>query len=378
MAASVSVRGDFDRFNLAKFLWGHKLRRDTGKDLKDIWGPDSFEWAYHTSKAGETELNGQDGGYLAPEEWRMQFVDIIRDESALRVGTDIQYATTRSRAMHIPVGMSEMSFSYQADGVNLGTGSYTTRKFAQRTANLRKGIAIQQFSTDVFRDASDLANQLIARSIADAIAFEQDQKTLIGTGQGGTPIGILNATNVGVVNLNATPTTANLATGIANAMNLNGSANVPVGSTTNITVVTAPRIGLTVGSIAAAGALPWQFGVGPQASVNYLGVPWVLTNSVPINAGSGAQSHIFYGDWRHCLVVQSANIGFDLQTPSGSGAPGSNNPNTIPMRLSGQDSVVATRSADFANDQIDVKAVTRYDVILLHPEAFFVHQNVSQ
>lgn len=376
MTASVSVRGDIDRFNLAKFLWGHKVRRESGKDLKDFWGPDSFEWQWYSKAQGKE--SGQDGGFLAPEEWRLQFVDIIRDYSALRVGTDIQYITTNSKAVHIPVAMSEMSFAYQSENVNLGASSFTTRKFAQRTATLRKGIAIQQFATELFRDAGDLANQLVSRSIAEAIAFEQDQKTLIGNGQGGTPIGILNATNVTVTNKNGTPTTGDLAAGVANAMNLNGSTNVPVGSTTNIRVVTAPRIVLTIGSIAAAGALPWQFGQGPQASVNYLGVPWILTNSVPINAGSGSQSHAFFGDWRHCLVVQSSAIAFDLDTPMGNSSATDGGLTTIPLRTSGLNSVVATRSPDFQTDQIDVKAVIRYDVILLHPEAFFVLQNISQ
>ena len=328
---------------MSRYLWAQFQKAQIGRDPKAILGTTSSEYEWY--QKAQDENQGIDGGFLAPEDWSKTFYDIIRDGGAFR-DLPVQRAYARARVQHIPIGASEWTINYLGENTTLTSGD---RKFAQRSLTMHKATALATIPTELFRDASAVSDQVFRASAAEMVAFETDRQTLIGNGQGGQPIGVLNATNVGTASLNATPTTANLATGVGSAMALNNSSNVPVGSAVKIAVVAAPRVAITIPSITAAGALPWQFGVGPQASVNYLGVPWVLTASVPVNAGSGTQSFIFYGDWRHLRVVLRDDFEFILS----------------PHPL-------------MSSDQLLCRIIWRYDVQVIHPEAFFVHTTVNQ
>lgn len=365
-------RGDLDRWNMARFLWAkYQLRRNPGRELKNFapWEASYLETNPTFSKA-QAEANGQDGGFLAPEEWSRDFSDIIRDASALRANTDINYVTTAFRLRDIPVGNSEFTWNYLTENANLSSTNYTTRKFSNRTASMRKAVAIQQFSKELFEDASDIADAFLRRSIAEGVAYEQDSKTLAGTGQGGTPIGVANATNVGLSVVNATPTLAQFGNAINAAKALNFSTNVPSGSTVNVIGVAHPRVEFTIRSIvnlANQGTMPWLFGLGVDPIQQFLGVKWVLTASVPINlGGAGNQSLVLFGNWKHVWVIQRNDLMFDIGNPVASRSP-----------ITGTMGVIASAQPDFASALIDVKVVVRYDVVVTHPEAFNVMTQVN-
>src|SRR2546425_2762750 len=98
-AAVIGTRGDIDQFNLARYLWAIRERQVNGRHFKDVLGTDSFEYRWRTSKA-QNELNGQDGGFLAPEEWSTTFHDVIRDNSAFR-SLPVQRNLTKARVHHM-------------------------------------------------------------------------------------------------------------------------------------------------------------------------------------------------------------------------------------------------------------------------------------
>src|SRR2546423_2623321 len=65
-------RGDMENFSFARWLLAKKEELSTGK--KTIYTA-PYETAYYKAQA---ELNGQDGGYLAPEEWRAEYFKVLR------------------------------------------------------------------------------------------------------------------------------------------------------------------------------------------------------------------------------------------------------------------------------------------------------------
>ncbi len=362
MTASVSVRGDFDQFNIAKYLWSIRERQTNGRDFKEILGPDSFEYKWRTSKA-QSELNGQDGGFLAPEEWSGTFHDVIRDNSAFR-SLPVQRNTTSARVHHMAVAMSDWTFSY---GLDNSSATSADRKFAMRTLTMRKATALATVSNELLKDASDLANQVLRQSAAEAVAFETDKQTLWGSGQAGTPVGILNMTNVGLANPGAgsgtTPLLADLASMVTKAKSVNNSANVPVGSVEDIAVVAHPRIEQTwraMVNIANQSTSPWLFGLGTEPITRPLGVSWILTGAIPITFTStnvstgGANTHIFAGDWRRLRVTMRLDFEFSITQEGNAGG-----------------------STGFQSDQSLVRIVSRYDVSATHPEAFFVLTNCA-
>src|SRR5437899_847641 len=108
-AALISTRGDFDDFNLARYLWAVRERQLNGRDFKAVLGPESTEYRYYTAKAAQNELNGVDGGFLAPEEWSTTFHDVIRDNSTFR-SLPVQRNLTKARIHHMAVAMSDWTF----------------------------------------------------------------------------------------------------------------------------------------------------------------------------------------------------------------------------------------------------------------------------
>src|SRR6184192_470679 len=82
------------------------------------------------------------------------------------------------------------------------------------------------------RDSLPDAENAIRTEAALAIARDRDKQVILGNGQAGVPVGLLNMTNVTATSLGATPTYANLHSGLLNVENLNASANVPTGEAT--------------------------------------------------------------------------------------------------------------------------------------------------
>jgi HK97 family phage major capsid protein len=342
--------GDYDSFNLARFLWAMHLKVRDGRNPAAVLGPDSFTYKYYdqvTSKA-QSGLIGQDGGYLAPEEWMSGFHDIVRDKSAFR-SLPVQREMISTRVGHIPVGTSEWTFTYQGDNA---AATQANRTFAQRSLTLRKVVGQSLIPTELFKDASPYSDQWLRRSAAQALSFEVDKQTLIGNGQTGAPEGLLFATNVPQINASgATPTMTNLQTLIYNAKSLNQSANVPVGSTSDVAVVAHPQLESTIRAMTAAGSEPFLFDLN---QMRFLGAGWVFTGVVPVvftntsTPTGGNQTQIFCGDWSELQVTMRSDVEFLITEETGTA---------------------------MTNYQTWVRVIGRFDITPLHPEAFCIIVN---
>lgn len=303
-----------------------------------------------TNVKAQSIATGQDGGYLAPEDFAADFWGILRGKSVLN-SLPITYLPTDARMAHAAKMTADFVEYYSTDNQTL-TASQAS--FGQNTFTPRKQSVYVTLSKEMIRDSAPAADQIIMNQGAEFMARRRDFQMLMGTGLAGTPTGLLNMTNVTVTSLGtngATPTWANLQTGVAGVRGLNASANVPYGQAECTGIVSSTRLLSTMYAMSdTTNVRPYFLTGGIDGSLN---VPsWVFSNVVPINVTQGSSnvaSYIFYGDWANLVQRYRADIEFAL----------------------------ATELADaFLNDQIKIRLISRYDVASPHPEAFYVHSGV--
>ena len=291
-------------------------------------------------KAG-SETTGQDGGFLTPAEWSTEFSGLLRSSQVLSK-LPVRFRTTSARLAYRAKLTSDWTIYYLSDNQTIPD---STAQFAQVTWSPKKQVILVKLSREEIMDSNPSAEATLREEAADALAVDRDTQALIGTGQGGTPTGLANMTNVTKTSLGATPTYANIVAGIGNVRKLNASSNVPAGQADCTGVVFNTQFNDTVASLLDSNNRPlWQFGLTQSVPFpGWLGVPnWQGFNGIP----AGNTASIFYGDWKHLVVREREDFEF-----------------------------AADYEGLMSTDQIQIRIKSRYDVASMHPEAFFVHSN---
>lgn len=341
-------RGEIsDNFSVARLARAQSLYKQTGQPISKNapWEAAYYEGVEKTVSKAQAEAAGQDGGYLAPEEWRNELYSILRSHSVLD-RLPIRRLTTSSRLVHIPVTTGDVTVSYAAENATL---TDSTLQYSQRTFVPRKQYTFVKVSNELIADSAPSADASIRLEAGRAMAIDRDKQALLGNGQAGAPTGLLNMTNVTTTSLAATPTYANIVTGIQNVRSLNNSTNVPTGQAECTGVVFNIQFEQTVASLLDSNNRPlWEYGlstIGRVPTPNWLGVPnWIGTNFIP----SGNTATIFYGDWQYFILMEREGIEVMSSDVAGTA---------------------------FAQDQTWIRITYRYDVGCAHPEAFFAHTN---
>jgi HK97 family phage major capsid protein len=184
--------------------------------------------------------------------------------------------------------------------------------------------AFIQLPNELIRDSAPAADQVIFQHAQTRMAVDRDTQMLFGNGQGGAPVGLINATNVGAYTLaadagnGASPTYSDFVSLINLVRQLNNSTNVPVGQTDCTGVVGAVRVEQTVAALKDTNNRPlWAYGlnqIGRVPAPGWQGVPnWVLTNVVPTNVTKGSAttaSYLVAGDWQYLVYMMRQDVEF--------------------------------------------------------------------
>jgi HK97 family phage major capsid protein len=348
-------RGDFDRFSVARYALAKSESRRTGMPgVMKKYAP--YETAYYSaleSANGRLSMKdyienpelkaqqistGQDGGYLAPAEWATDFHDILRSFSVLEPAGAV-YQPMDARIAYSARMVADMTEYYVSDNAAITASSV---QFAQNTWQPKKQVVIIVASHEVVRDSSPTFDAVLNSAGMQFMAMRRDFQALLGNGQGGTPTGLLNMTNVTTTSLAATPTYANLATGVANVRNLNQSSNVPTGQAECTAVIGGTQLeSAMLAMVDTTNARPlWLNGVRGALNVDN----WLFSNVIPL----GNTGTIFYGHWPSLIIRYRPDVEF--------------------MAVTDEESY-------FAKDEIGIRFTLRYDVACVHPEAFFAHTN---
>ena len=261
----------------------------------------------------------------------------------------------------MPKLTTAVTISYAAENAALAT---TTAQFNQLSFTARKQGQIIQVSNELIRDSAPAAQNILQTNAANWMALDRDKQLLLGNGQAGAPIGLTSTGGIGLTTTTLatgqSPLYTELNTGIYNVENLNGSASVPVGQTQCTGILGSvilkkqllnivdsngrPLYDFTgMNAIRGGGSFP-NYGGGMFDGV--LGVPtYRLSNVFNETAGS---RHIWFGDWRFLYYMVRQDV--EIVTSNVAGT-------------------------SFQNDQTWIRLISRYDVGIAHPEAFFAFTN---
>ena len=375
--------GDIDNFSVARFAMAQSFA------FNNVMGELAYKkvapWETAYIEAGMKDklidpitkanmgdmVSGQDGGFLAPEQWNQQLYDLLYPSSIASV-LPITRQTVPTRVVHWPVLSNNVTVYYVGENAALTASS---PQFRQITATMRKQAVLAYLSNELIRDSSPQADNVLRNHAAIEMAVDQDAALLAGNGQNGAPTGLLSmsglTTSAGPTHLGYT----DLVKGIYQVETLNGSTITRVGQTGCTGIAGGPILKKQIASFADTAGRPlWDFSLrnvnisasptgsgqapNPGAPLSgFLNVPaWALANNQnttagvsPLPSAEGSQ-RIFFGDWRHLIIAQRMDIEFMASNVAG---------NT------------------FANDQTAIRLIRRYDVVCPHPEAFFVLTSVN-
>lgn len=152
------------------------------------------------TKAAGTSVNEGDaeyGGYLIPEEFRNQLLEIaVKKSNILSMAQAIPMATN---AINIPyVAGTDRSGGLMHGGIQFkwldeeGTKSETRPKFGKIQLRLHKMAGLVYASDEILEDSPISLEPLLSRMFSDALAWQLDNVFINGVGAG-QPLGVLNA-----------------------------------------------------------------------------------------------------------------------------------------------------------------------------------------
>jgi len=348
-------RGDLDKFNPWRFALANvHARGEMGNEAFKKFAP--YERAYFDAliKADlGDQVSGQDGGFLAPEQWSTNFIGALAPLSVVSALPVTRYLAT-TREVHFPRMNTRPTTYYSAENAALIASSPT---FSQATGVLRKQSTLVYLSNELIVDSDPGALAIVERSMATQMAVDFDSQVLAGNGQAGTPTGLLNAVNVTTSGMaGAHLAYTDLTNGVYAVEVINNSTNVSLGQAQCSAVVGHPILKKQIANFEDSNGRPlWMYGLNGMslpgsntALADFLGVPKFVTSTV-LTGTEGAQN-IFFGDWQYLMIVERPGLEFLSSNVAG---------NT------------------FAFDQTAVRVIRRFDVIVSHPEAFFVLTSVT-
>lgn len=143
------------------------------------------------------EGDAEYGGYLIPEEFRNQLLEIaVRKSNILNLAMSIPMATN---ALNIPyVSGTDHSGGLVHGGIEFkwldeeGTKTETRPKFGKIQLRLKKVAGLVYASDEILEDSPISLEPLLTRMFSDALAWQLDEVFINGSGAG-RPLGVLNA-----------------------------------------------------------------------------------------------------------------------------------------------------------------------------------------
>ena len=348
-----------DKFKGAGLKWArcvraHAAAKLTGLSAKDVahrwgdqWLAESIERAEAKSLTAGTLA---DGGALVSDEFVPELIELLRAMSVVR--------TAGPRVLDMPSGSLTMprqtaaaTASYTGEVTNI-TSSQQTLDQIQLTG--RKLAALTPVSNDLLRQSNPSADQMVRDDLVRVMALREDLAFLRGDGTQNTPKGLLNQT-AAANKFNSTGNTlANILSDLGKMMEKLEGANVPVMN---------PVWFMTSRSKNHLSTL--TEGVGRYFFNDEIlrgqlrGSPIGMSNQIPNNLGGGNnESEVYLVEPSEMIIGDVFSMELEV-FPGGAFHDGAN-------VISG-----------ISTDQTVIRALSKHDFALRHPEACAVLEAVQ-
>ncbi len=142
------------------------------------------------------------GGFLIPEEFRTQLMEVALDEAVVRPrATVIPMSTLRTSIPFVDVTSNATTVSGGIIGYWTEEGAALTAsqpKFGRVALEAKKLTAYTEIPNELRQDSNPAAEAYARTAFPKAVAAFEDYAFLLGTGVG-EPLGVFNATNAAIV-----------------------------------------------------------------------------------------------------------------------------------------------------------------------------------
>lgn len=261
------------------------------------------------------------GGYLVQPELERQLVLAREKDNVIR--PLVSAITVNTNAIQL----DQLGISTVAGWVNeAATKPETTAMtLASVTANVYTAAGLATVSNQLLADSNPAIDQLLTTDLAKRIVALEEDAFLNGTGSG-MPFGILQTSGVTAITYTESsaedPSKANglldqILEGIAVTQTEWGQPSAIVMHPRTWTAIiksrdSAGHYTIAPRNIFTAGydpATPRTYVTGPEQTL--FGVPVILSNRIPTNAGAGTESRIIIGDFSEALILDRLGLTVD-------------------------------------------------------------------
>lgn len=324
------------------------------KSWGDVDVADIVQKDVERQKAAMGATSPTDGGFLVPEQFSQEVIELLRPQSVVRslVGRTLQLPVG---TINIPKITEGSTAYYQGENTN-------ATKSALKTGNVKlswkKLISLVPMSNDLVRYSSPGADSIVRTDMIRAMAQRENQAFLRDPGTDATPKGLryqLNPNNLLDVS-NTVPTTATVATDLGRCILRLIEQNVPL---TKGGWIFAPRTWNYLRMLqTTTGAFIYQ------AEMNQgmlLGYPYKWSTQVPVNLNDHervGETEIYFCDFDDVVIGEAMAMRVDASQEA--------------SYMDGANLVSA-----FSQDQTVVRAITEHDFAVRRDVSVMVMNGVT-
>lgn len=273
------------------------------EDLADVVEKD----AERRTKAAMAATSPTDGGFLVPEQFSQDVIELLRPQSVVRslVGQTIPMPVG---TINIPKITEGSTAYYQGENSN-------ATKSALKTGNMKlswkKLIALVPLSNDLVRYSSPGADAIVRNDMIRAMAQRENQAFLRDPGTDATPKGLrYQAAPENLLDVsNPTFTMQTVATDLGRVILQLVNANVPLSKPGWLM---APRLWNYLRMLqTTTGAFIYQ---AEMANGLLLGYPYKWSTQIPTNLsdhGRTGETELYFADFDDVVIGESMNLRVD-------------------------------------------------------------------
>lgn len=288
----------------------------------------------------------EDGGFLVPEEFSQEIIELLRPRSVLRSLNPMVVPMTTG-VMSIPRLAAGASANYVGESQPVNASQ---EKGQQLTLTWKKLASIVPISNDLLRFSSPSADTIVREDLVLSMATREDIAFIRGDGTQNTPKGLrywAPSGNVSASNVTSMAD-ANLLKDvdqdIKDAINALTSANVRM---IRPAWIMAPRTRNFFSFLRNANGF-LVYPTMSEAAPTLLGYPVGVSNNVPTNLGSGSDSEITFVDMADVVLGEATQLIIEV----------SNEAAYVDSN--------GTLQSSFSRDEMVVRAIARHDLIMRH------------
>jgi HK97 family phage major capsid protein len=284
--------------------------------------------------------------HIIPENYVARLIELLRPRTVIRRMAGVRNLPLINGNLRIPRQSGASTANYVAEQAYIGLSTPTTD---QITLAAKKLTVMVVESGEIMRRSNPTSDRMILDDILRVLAIKEDQTFLRAAGSSTIPKGLKAfadaASATQVITANATVNLANVTTDIGKLLLALAQADCPM---LNPYFIMAPRSERYLMDLRDGNG---NIAFREMSDGNLRGVPYMTTNSVPVNLGAGTnESELYLVDASELIIADAPT--FELQTS---------------FEAAYDDA--GTVKAAFSNDSVVFRLITEHDTAIRHNQS---------